>query len=379
MDIHLDKELLDVLFSGVTSEMQVLDPVRNDKGEIIDFVYREGSQFAYGGNDNLTGKLLLTVYPWKKQTGLFDKLVEVTETGKRLDTIFQLEEDDRKQWFQIKARKYKNGLIIFREDLTTIKQTEEKIMQLNQALFTKNRELEALSSELKTFNTIAAHDYNDTLRALYKNMEFIVKNDAKTLSDAGKANIRRAQASIQKMKLLTDDIIEFSKVHSEREMVQVDLNEVLSMVLHGLSEKIAVENARINLQELPSIQGYPALLSLLFHHLVSNSIKFRKEDVDPVIDIKYRVDNGEEIEHSAAIRELSYHRISVIDNGIGFDPEHGEKIFTMFYRIQEKGKHKGSGIGLAICKKVMDLHGGFIAAECTPECTTFRCYFPIQK
>jgi signal transduction histidine kinase len=76
------------------------------------------------------------------------------------------------------------------------------------------------------------------------------------------------------------------------------------------------------------------------------------------------------------LTNVAYNLVSIIDNGIGFDPQQGEKIFTMFYRLQEKGKQKG-GIGLAICKKIMDLHGGFIASECTPECTTFKCYFPI--
>jgi len=118
------------------------------------------------------------------------------------------------------------------------------------------------------------------------------------------------------------------------------------------------------------------LVSLLFHHLISNALKFRKDELYPVIDIRHSVKRGSEIEHSAVLTNDTYNLISVIDNGIGFDPQEGEKIFTMFYRLHEKGKQKG-GIGLAICKKIMDLHGGFIASECTPECTTFKCYFPI--
>jgi light-regulated signal transduction histidine kinase (bacteriophytochrome) len=98
--------------------------------------------------------------------------------------------------------------------------------------------------------------------------------------------------------------------------------------------------------------------------------------LDPVINIRHSVKKGSEIKHSAALIDVIYNVVSVIDNGIGFDPQAGEKIFTMFYRLHEKGKQKG-GVGLAICKKIMDLHGGFIASECTPDCTTFKCYFPI--
>jgi len=97
------------------------------------------------------------------------------------------------------------------------------------------------------------------------------------------------------------------------------------------------------------------------------------------IEIRHSIAAGADIKHSAAISDVSFNVISVIDNGIGFDPQEGERIFTMFYRRNEKGKQKGPGIGLAICKKIMDLHGGFIVSECAPECTTFRCYFPSQK
>lgn len=361
MTLNLNNDLLKTLFETISNEVLVLEPVRNSDHIITDFKSLIGNKIT--GNGIPDGKL-------------FDQFVDVIETGEPLDMIFQHQENGQNGWYRVKAQKFNNGLIVHREDITVAKQAEEKIMQLNTALFTKNRRLEALSSELKTFTTIAANDYNETLKHLYNSMEFIINNDARNLSDAGKANIRRAQAAIQKMKLLTDDIISFSKIHSDEQMVLVDLNELLVVVISGLDEKIKSENALIRSDTLPSVTGYPALLSLLFHHLVNNAIKFRKKELDPVVDIKHSVKKGSEIEHSAALVEVSYHLISIIDNGIGFDPQEGEKIFTMFYRLHEKGKQKG-GIGLSICKKIMDLHGGFIASECTPECTTFKCYFPI--
>jgi len=374
MSLNLNNDILEAIFETFSNEVQVLETVRNTEHKIIDFKSIAGSKGTSENNENLTDKLA----PWKKEAGLFDQLIKVVETGEPLDMIFRPDENENNKWYHIRAKKFNNGLIVYREDITMAKQAEEKIMQLNRALFSKNRELEALSSELKTFNTIAANDYNETLKHLYNSMEFIVNNDARNLSDAGKANIRRAQASIQKMKLLTDDIIAFSKIHSEEQMTLVDLNEILAIVLTGLDEKIKTENASILSDKLPVIPGYSPLISLLFYHLISNAIKFRKEEIDPAIEVKHLTKNGNEIEHSAALKDVIYNMITVIDNGIGFDPEEAEKIFTMFYRLNEKGKQKG-GIGLAICKKIMDLHGGFIAAECTPECTTFKCYFPVQK
>jgi light-regulated signal transduction histidine kinase (bacteriophytochrome) len=378
MSLNLNDQLLEAVFETISNEVQVLEAVRNEEYKISDFRYIAGSKALYEDNENLSDKSVFSIYPGKKEATLFDHFVGVVETGEPLDIVLRHTENDQNKWYNIRAKKFNNGLIVYREDITIAKQAEEMIMQLNKALFSKNRELEALSSELKTFNTIAANDYNETLKHLYNSMEFIVNNDARNLSDAGKANIRRAQASIQKMKLLTDDIISFSKIHSEEQMTSVNLNETLAIVLGGLDEKIKTENAVVLSDRLPVITGYPPLISLLFYHLISNAIKFRKKESNPVIEVKHLVEKGAAIEHSAAIKDVTYNMISVIDNGIGFDPQEGEKIFTMFYRLHEKGKQKG-GIGLAICKKIMDLHGGFIASECTPECTTFKCYFPVQK
>ncbi|HET9824459.1 MAG TPA: ATP-binding protein [Chitinophagaceae bacterium] len=379
MNWNLNSELLKAFFEASANEVHILEAVRDGNNAITDFRYVMGSKTAYGGKRDLTGKLLLTVYPWKKEIGLFDHFVRVAETDKPLDLVFQYDQNGHKKWFNIQAKKFDNGLIVYREDVTETKQAEDKIMELNKALFSKNRELEALSSELRTFNTIAANDYHETLKNLYNSMEFIVNNDGRNLSDAGKANIRRAQAAIQKMKLLTDDIIAFSKINSHEQMTAVDLNEILVSVENGLDQKIKAENAVILADKLPTITGYPALLSLLFYHLIANAIKFRKTEIEPKLEIRHSLREGALIEHSAAINNINYHLVSFIDNGIGFDPQEGEKIFTMFYRRHEKGKQKGSGIGLAICKKIMDLHDGFIASECTPDCTTFKCYFPIHE
>lgn len=379
MSINLSNPLLEAVFEAISSEIQFVEAVRNEDNVIIDFRYSTGTKTAYGNNHKLSGKSVLSLYPWKREIGLFDRFVNALEKDEPVDVTFKLQDNGIDKWYHILGKKFGNGLVICREDVTVRKEAEEKIMQLNKALFRKNRELEALSSELRTFNAIAANDYDQILKQVYNSMEFLVSNDAKNLSDAGKANIRRAQAAIQKMKLLTDDIVAFSGIHSDEQITPVDLNETLAVVLTGFEEKVKAENATVLSDKLPVITGYFPLISLLLYHLINNALKFRKEYVDVIIEIRHSIQDGADIEHSSAIADTNYHVISVIDNGIGFDPQEGEKIFTMFYRFHEKGKQKGPGIGLAICKKIMDLHGGFIVAECTPRCTTFRCYFPIYK
>jgi hypothetical protein len=198
MNWNVNHDLLDMVLDNISNELQVLEAVRNENNVITDFKYLVGSKDAYGIREDLAGRSVLSVYPWKKQTGLFDRFVRLLETDEPVDTIVQRHMNGHAKWYHIKAKKFNDGLILYREDITTAKQAEERIMQLNRALLARNRQLEALSSELKTLNTIAANDYNETLKHLYNSMEFIINNDAANLSDAGRANIRRAQAAIQK-------------------------------------------------------------------------------------------------------------------------------------------------------------------------------------
>lgn len=269
------------------------------------------------------------------------------------------------------------GLVI---DITNAKLAEEKIHALSKSLSIKNRALESANSEIKTFSSIASNDYKETLQMLYTNLEFILTKDARNLSDAGKGNLRKMQASIQKLKLLTDDIVSFSNIHiKEEEPEDVDLDMLLKTLLEDMHTKIEEEHAKITADTLPHISGFPQLLSLLFHHLLDNALKFRKREVPPVIRIEYEKVSGKSLGYTER-EDLLFHQLSVIDNGIGFDNSESEKLFLMFYRIHEKNRYKGSGIGLAICKKIMDLHHGFIKAEGeVNKGATFSCYFPAEN
>jgi PAS domain S-box-containing protein len=257
-------------------------------------------------------------------------------------------------------------------DIDSRVNADEKIHSLNKSLTEKNRELRALNNELKTFTSVAAYDYKDTLQTLYTNLEFIISRDAQNLSNAGKANLRKAQTAIQKMKLLTDDIVEFSKIRTPDENPSaVDLNETIGSAFDELSEKMAQATPIIEKEKLPVINGYPFLLDLLFYHLFDNAIKFRNPDEQLKIKISHSIS---EDRHTGQ----DVHSISIADNGIGLEQEEASKIFEMFYRIHDK-KYRGSGVGLAICKKITELHGGTMAIESEPgKGTTVCCFFPIS-
>ena len=250
--------------------------------------------------------------------------------------------------------------------------------QSEKLLINKNRELEELNTELKTFNSVVIHDFKDTFKKVYTSLEFIVTNDARFLSNEGRANIRRVQSAIQKLKLLTDDIEAFSKIHDIRlNICMVEPAIILQNVLTELNVILIKSGTKVECDKIPRIPADPTLLHILFYNLLDNCIKFRQLDSEPLIKIGYS--QTEEIGFDRdAIKDIPYGIISVSDNGIGFNKEEAERIFQMFYKLHDKSIYRGSGMGLTICRKIMSLHNGFIKAESQPSLgSTFNCYFPL--
>jgi PAS domain S-box-containing protein len=278
--------------------------------------------------------------------------------------------------FKIKGAPLKNGngevekMIGVDMDVSSLEKSEKTITELN-------KELKAANDELKNFTTIAANNYSETLRHLYIFLELIVTHDARALSNSGRANLRRAQSAIQKMKLLTDDINRYLQLYDMGvQKTIIDPDTIIQSTLSSMSKKIEESNATVELGSLLPLQADPFLFSILITNLVDNAIKFRKLAVPPLI--KIRCSRADEIRVvPGPPREAPYIILSISDNGIGFSEQEAEKIFELFFQLNTKGAYKGSGIGLAICKKIMEMHDGFIAAESQPaHGATLSCYFP---
>jgi light-regulated signal transduction histidine kinase (bacteriophytochrome) len=261
-------------------------------------------------------------------------------------------------------------------DITDIQHSEQKIVELNRSLYAANKDLNVLNSELRNFNSIAANNYAETLRQVYIHLETIVTADAGNLSNSSRANLRRAQAAVQKMKLLTNDINHYLELYDagvKKELI--DPNRILTEVKEKMQRKVEDSNATINIAQLPELFADPKLFSKLMIHIIDNSIKFKKPDADPVINIAYSL-IAETNSNQKAQENTAYTILTVSDNGIGFKEGQNEKIFDLFTQL-DGGKHKGSGIGLAICKKLMEMHGGFIKAESDAgKGSSIHCYFP---
>ena len=297
----------------------------------------------------------------------------------------RLEVKDRSyHWFRIRERVFsrnKNGevekIVGITTDIQKEKLAEEDVKKLNRQVFKNNQELKSLNAELESISRLTAGEYRETFQIMYTCLEYIATRDAGKFSNTGKANLRRAQSYVQKLRLTTHDVsayLQLNKLNAKSNYV--DLNRVVNNTINSLTNN----EVRVSLQtaRLPSINGDSLLLSLLFRNLLENAIKFRKGDQTATIKIHYL--KADEINfHPLALHDTGYHIISVTDNGIGFEKEHVEKIFRIFYRVHDH-QYRGAGMGLAVSKKIMELHGGFIEAESNPgEGATFTCYFPAEE
>lgn len=374
-ELKESKDLLKATLDSSLDMIQVFKAVRNSEGKIIDFVWILNNDVSTKIYGEVIDKSLLQNNPGVVDEGIFGHFVEVTETGIPMHYEKHYVHEQFDGWFHQSVVKLGDGVATSTSDITERKRAENAVTELNKLLRLKNRELEAINSELTTFNNIAANDYNETFRALYLNLENLIKSDATLLSNTGKANLRKAQSAIQKMKMLTEDIVSFSKLPelgSTKE--KINLNNVLNNILEDFREKISFSNAEISAGVLPIIEGHPLLLSLLFHHLLDNAIKFRKEGLHPVMAIRCGLVQKSVLADTQA---MPYYEITFTDNGIGFSPDEANNIFAIFYRLHERGKYRGSGIGLAVCQKIMGLHGGFITAQGEPgKGCVVTCLFP---
>jgi light-regulated signal transduction histidine kinase (bacteriophytochrome) len=226
------------------------------------------------------------------------------------------------------------------------------------------RELNRSNRELEEFAYVASHDLQEPLRKISTFGERLHAKFSEALGKEGALYLERILASTENMRILIDNLLEFSRAtRSSRAFEKVDLNTVMATVKMDLELKIEENNAQIIITSLPKIEAVPSEMKQLFNNLLSNSIKFKKPAVDPVIEIGTEKIGKQEKEKHHLPADKEFFKINIKDNGIGFEEEYAERIFQIFQRLHGKAEYPGSGIGLAICKKIVDNHGGVMYAE----------------
>ncbi len=261
----------------------------------------------------------------------------------------------------------------------------EKVKQfekLSASLAVKNDELNQINKELESFNYVASHDLQEPLRKIQTFISRINDKSKPELLSSGTLDyFNKILISSQRMQLLIEDLLTFSHTTSHQTAFSItNLNEVVNEVKNILAAGIEEKYAVIECPVLPNILAVPFQMQQLLVNLISNSIKYARADVAPHIVISCKLLKGKALSTFPAIASKQYIELKLSDNGIGFDEEHKDKIFGLFQRLHNKDKYSGTGIGLAICKKIVNNHKGFINAEGHPgKGSTFTVYIPMEK
>lgn len=245
----------------------------------------------------------------------------------------------------------------------------------------RNLELERNNKELASFNYVASHDLQEPLRKIQTFISRLEDKEKANLSDNGKLYITRIKSSSARMRSLIDDLLQFSRTNkSEEAFEDSNINILLETAKHDLAEIISDKRARISSDSIPSMKVIPFQIKQLFLNLISNSLKYSRENVAPVITISYSQTQASDLPKIKFSKHDLYHTISIKDNGIGFDQEYAEKIFILFNRLHNKNEYSGTGIGLSICKKIVENHNGYITAEGKlDQGSVFTVYLPMTS
>ena len=260
------------------------------------------------------------------------------------------------------------------------KVSEEKVKELNHKLLENIERLESANRDLDRFAFMASHDLQEPLRKMLMFSDRLGHKYKDILDDEGKMFISRIQHAGERMQALIKDILLFSKTSIEKPtFIESDLNQILGDVLGDMENVIKEKNARIDAEHLPNLSVNPVLMRPLFHNLISNAIKYAKKDVQPVVRIYSEYSAAQNGVDGNEVKN-KYCRIYVEDNGIGFDQKYSEQIFGMFKRLHLHTEFEGTGIGLALCKKIVEEHNGFITARSKiNEGSVFIISLPVQQ
>jgi PAS domain S-box-containing protein len=322
--------------------------------------------------EHIIGKNILEVFPKIENSPMFNDLKRALKGESVHDARYKspiLNRSFENYYIPLKDKDEKiYGVLAIGHDITNIMETNEKLKTLNTELLKSNRDLEQ-------FAYVASHDLQEPLRKIQTFAQLM--GDSFNNEEKQKNYQKKIAQAASRMQNLIQDVLNFSRISkSEEAFIDADLNRILENLKNDFELIIREKEAVINHPLLPVIEGIPLQLSQLFSNLISNSLKYN--DKKPIIDISIeKLSAGEAKRHSKLNEDTSYIKIKFTDNGIGFEPQFSEQIFDIFQRLHGKQTYSGTGIGLAICKKIVENHHGIIYAHGEPNVgATFTIILP---
>ena len=316
------------------------------------YVNETVAQHGKASKEKLIGRTMMEQYPGIEGTEMFKFLQDCMSKGVPHQMINEFDfHDGSKGYFELRMQRVEEGVLILSFDVTKQKQLEQWLQNTNALLDEKVNqrtvELTIKNSELEQFAYIASHDLQEPLRTVSNYIQILKEDCAEQLDAPALKYLDTIQVATKRMSNLLRSLLEFSRLGRNTAIQQVDFKRMISDVNADLENLINTTGAVINVGPMPVLNVYEPEMRQLFQNLISNAIKFRKKNVCPEIEISCEQIN-------------SKWQFCVKDNGIGIEPKQYKKVFQIFQRLHSGKEYEGDGIGLANCKKIVELHDGKI-------------------
>jgi signal transduction histidine kinase len=367
-------ELLQQVVSSSLNGILVLESVRDDNGQLIDFRIILANPSAATLNSRagsqLIGASFLDIYPGIRQTpfpgqcgrgqSVFDQYVGVVTSGQPIVYDIHYPFDGLSGWFWVSVRKLGDGLILTFLDISDLKLTQQKLEQTI-------CELKHTNHNLNQFAYVASHDLQEPLRKITAFGGFLNERLSQDTDDTVRDVVGRMQKSAQRMQELVKDLLTYSRLTAlSKGFGLVPLNNVVQKALRDLQPLINETEAIIDVKLLPTVSGDALQLQQLFFCLLNNALKFHQAGQKPQITVSAEVVSSTGGPPAVQKTNQSFVAISVADAGIGFDEKYLDRIFTIFQQLHSRTQYGGTGIGLAIARRVAENHGGTLTARSQP-------------
>ncbi|MDF2438639.1 MAG: rcsC [Bacteroidota bacterium] len=350
----------------------------------------------WGKTDRISGKPLFEGLPEAKNQGFEELLKGVYHTGKAyvaegIPANLPRKHGIETVYVNMIYAPYReengviSGILVVATDVTqqiiAHRGIEEVVAKRTKQLAEANQELQRSNAELAQFAYIASHDLQEPLRKISTFTQMLETRIMNSLDDQSKKYLSKINSASSRMNTLIRDVLSYSELVKDSQVFKdVDLNQIVENTITDYELLIEQKHAVINYKNLPVVEAIPLQMSQLVGNILGNSLKFAKKDVAPSITIHAALMTEEEKKNTNLEASKEYYKIQFSDNGIGFKEEHAEQIFNIFQRLHRKSEYEGTGIGLAMCKKIALNHHGDINAKGTSENgAVFNVYLPVKQ